>query len=188
MNNKISISTFFDEIYNETISNLKKQPKFTKDDLYYKIQSLTNDAKGSFGQKFLVDGFKKNGYKSANDNDKNKDWDIKLENYRIEVKTATLDVNNKFQHEGVHKTANYDLLIFLDIAPNQIFVKGILYNDIDFSKLHQRGSGRKIATGSGYKYDYTLKKHLEENNEIVLLEDLKKHIENWKEKLDKINN
>ncbi|MEZ0180442.1 hypothetical protein ['Camptotheca acuminata' phytoplasma] len=130
---------------------------------------------------------KQNGFKSFNDKDKNKDWDIKLENYRIELKTATLDVNNKFQHEGIHKTDNYDLLVFLDIAPNQIFLKGILYNEIDFSKLNLRGGGRKTATGAGFKYDYSLIKYLEENNEIITLQDLKKNANNWLEKLNKIN-
>jgi len=83
-----------------------------------------------------------------------------------------LDVNDKFQHEGVHKTANYDLLVFLDIAPNEIYVKGIIYEDIDFTKLHQRGAGRKQATGAGYKFDYSLKKHLQEKNEIKTFKDL----------------
>lgn len=188
MENKNSISTLFDEVYDEVLSTLKKIPKFKETDLYYKVQKLSIDAKGSFGQKFLINGFKKNGFKAINDKDKNKDWDIKLENYRVEVKTATLDVNNKFQHEGIHKTSNYDLLIFLDIAPNNIYVKGILYNEIDFSKLHQRGAGRKIATGVGYKYDFTLKQHIKEKNEIFFLEDLKQHIISWKEKLDIINN
>jgi hypothetical protein len=176
MPNKIFISDFFDEVHDIVKNNLKKPPKFTSEDLYYKIQNFSIDAKGSFGQQFLVNGFKKNGFRSNNDNDKNKDWDIKLENYRVEVKTATLDVNEKFQHEGVHKTDNYDLLIFLDIAPNKIFVKGILYDDIDFDKLHQRGAGRKIATGAGYKYDYSFKRHMEEKNELVMLGDLGKHI------------
>ncbi|WHQ36400.1 hypothetical protein [Spiroplasma sp. SV19] len=188
MNNKISITTFFDEIYDETIKNLKKPPKFNASDLYYKIKELSIDARGSFGQRFLVNAFKKSGFKASNDNDKNKDWDIKLENYRVEVKTATLDVNNRFQHEAVHNTANYDLLIFLDIAPNKIFIKGILYSEINFLETHQRGAGRKNATGAGFKYDYSLKKHLEEKNEIVFLDDLKEMIILWKERLDKFNN
>jgi|GEM_PF-6967460 len=73
MIDKNLISSFFDEIYNETLKNLKKTPKFNESDLYYKIQTLSIDAKGSFGQKFLVDAMKKNGFKANNDNDKNKD-------------------------------------------------------------------------------------------------------------------
>ncbi|GLH60569.1 hypothetical protein HGD80_03405 [Paulownia witches'-broom phytoplasma] len=135
----------------------------------------------------MVNAFKQNGFRSFNDKDKNKDWDIKLENYRIELKTSTLDVNNKFQHEGIHKTNNYDLLVFLDIAPNKIFLKGMFYNEINFKKLHLRGGGRKTATGTGYKYDYNLTKHLEEKNEIVILEDFQRHANIWIEKLNKIN-
>ncbi len=187
MNNKNLISVFFNSVYQETINNLKKPPKFNEKDIYYKLKLLSIDARGSFGQRFLVNAFKQNGFKSYNDKDQNKDWDIKLKNYRIELKTATLDVNNKFQHEGIHKTDNYDLLVFLDIAPNQIFLKGMLYNEIDFEKLHLRGGGRKTATGTGYKYDYNLKEHLKEKNEIVILEDFRRHANIWIEKLNKIN-
>jgi hypothetical protein len=170
MPNKMLISVFFDEIHDIIKNNLKKPSKFLPGDLYYKIQNFSIDAKGSFGQQFLVSGFERNGFRSNIDNDKNKDWDIKLENYRVEVKTATLDVNGKFQHESVHKTENCDLLIFLDIAPNKIFVKGILFDEINFDKL--------LIHGAGYKYDYSLTLHSKEGNELVELGDLGKHVNN----------
>ncbi|NWN45755.1 hypothetical protein [Candidatus Phytoplasma pruni] len=183
-----NISNFFNETYQKIINNIKNKNQFQENDLYYKIKNLSIDARGSFGQQFLVDGLKKIGLKTVNDNNKNKDWDIKVNNYRVEVKTATLDSQNKFQHEGIHKTHNYDLLIFLDIAPNQIFIKAVLYDEIDFSKLHQRGAGRKLATGAGYKWDYYLPQHQAENNQINSLSDLNHQALLWLEKLAKLNN
>lgn len=78
-------------------------------------------------------------------------------------------------------------MLFLDIAPNQIFIKVFLYDDIDFPKLHQRGSGRKHSTGVGYKFDYSFQRHLKEKNEIKYLTDLKKIFNELKQKLDKRN-
>lgn len=101
--NNDEIIYFFEEVYEYTVNNFKKNSKFKPNDLYFKIRQLQIDARGSFGQKFIMYGLKKNGFKARDDDDKNKDWDIEFENYRIEIKTATLDVNDKFQHEGALK-------------------------------------------------------------------------------------
>lgn len=57
--NNDEIIYFFEEVYQYTVNNFKKNSKFKPDDLYFKIRHLQIDARGSFGQKFIMYGLKK---------------------------------------------------------------------------------------------------------------------------------
>jgi len=74
MDKEESILNFSDEIYEDVLKNLKHKSKFSVKDRNFKIRSnLTIDARGSYGQTFLVEAIKKTGYRAKNDDDKNKD-------------------------------------------------------------------------------------------------------------------
>lgn len=94
------------------------------------------------------------------------DWDLKIGRMKFEVKTSSLDKNGKFQNEGLKKDGDYNGVLFLGIAPNDIYMYCIKIENIDFDNqkidhngvhvnLHNRGrdglEGR--ATGAGYKCD-----------------------------------
>lgn len=94
------------------------------------------------------------------------DWDLKIGRMKFEVKTATLDKNGKFQNEGLKKDGDYNGVLFLGIAPNDIYMYCIKIENIDFDNeridhngvkinLHNRGRDGldKNATGAGYKCD-----------------------------------
>lgn len=68
-------------------------------------------------------------------------------------KTSSLDVNKKFQNEGLHSDADYYGVLFLCVIPNQLYFKFIKKEDIPFASLHDR---RSAGTGSGYKWDHKL--------------------------------
>ena len=143
---KLAISVF-DEIEAEV--NLTT--KWKSDSRYIRIRHLQIDKRGSFGERLLRDIFSKerNITLSYQDGDQG-DWDIKINTIKIEVKTSSLDVNNKFQNEHIKNTANCDYICFIGIAPNAIYMRLEKISEINFNKLHNRG---KRGTGAGYKWD-----------------------------------
>lgn len=72
------------------------------------------------------------------------------ESYKIEVKTATIGSDGRsFQHERITKTG-FDLLIFVDITPNEIYVTAIPKNLLNYQDMHHRHPSGE------YKCDFTL--------------------------------
>lgn len=163
LNNKKQI---LNKILIEEIENTKKTTK--KSDLwnekspFYGLKLLSIDERGRNAQNFILTVFKNLGY-SVLDNDKiNNEWDIKIKNYRIEVKGALIDRSKKFQHESVRKSDVYDFIFFVDIALDKIFFGCCKYSNIPFEFLHERGRSNR-PTGSGYKWDinpYSMKSKL----------------------------
>ena len=120
-----------------------------------------------------------------NDGDQG-DWDLQIGKLKFEIKTSTLDVNNKFQNEGLKKEGKYDGILFLGVAPNDLYMYCIKKSRIDFNKqkikhngieihLHNRGNDEKskTATGAGYKCDFKLS----QMKKIDKLSDIKKIFE-----------
>lgn len=139
---------------------------WTEDSLYGHIRTIQIDKRGSFGERLvylsLSDYFQRRI--EYNDGDQS-DWDIKINNKKFEIKTASLDVNNKFQNERIKKDGDYFGLIFIGIAPNKIYIKCVKQTDINFDDLHNR---EEAKTGAGYKWDFKP----EEMTEIQTTEEL----------------
>ncbi len=69
----------------------------------------------------------------------------------VEIKTAALGRNaNSFQHENIERDRQYHALVFIDIAPNEIYMSWHAKSQIDLRALHRR------ATGIHYKWDTLL--------------------------------
>ena len=98
------------------------------------------------------------------------DWDLKFNDIKFEVKTSSIDVNGKFQNEWLKKDWDYFWILFIGVTPNQLYIKFIKKTDIDFSKLHDRGTRQ---TGRGFKWDLKYSDMISINN----LEDIKKEFE-----------
>lgn len=150
-----------DELFLKQIENTKitcKKPNpWTKNCKFFAITELTKDECGRNGQEFLQKVFNLGGYKTQGDNEKTGNWDIKVNNWRIEVKSAILGRNGGFQHDGIHKTNDYDFIFFLDVAQNEIYFSCCKYDNIPFESLHERGNESKRdkrTTGSGFKWDF----------------------------------
>jgi hypothetical protein len=124
------------------------------DSKYKDIRSLQIDKRGSFGERFFSQTLSKIYYRRLkieyNDGDQD-DWDLMFNGIKFEIKTASIDVNNKFQNEGIKQDGDYDAILFLGIKPNELYVKFVLKQNIPFNTLHNR---RKNGTGSGYKWDF----------------------------------
>ncbi|QNM93642.1 hypothetical protein H9M94_03550 [Mycoplasma sp. Pen4] len=149
-----------------------------KDDLFYEMKLLSIDQRGRVGEHFLRDVFQELNMNVEYINNAHGDFDLIVNNKRIEIKTATLDTNQKFQHEGIKDSDKWDAVAFLDIAPNQIYltiipkvsfrfnVSYINKNGVESKKgelnflnisqnIHFRGKDgtNNRATGAGYKVD-----------------------------------
>ena len=124
------------------------------DSKYKDIRSLQIDKRGSFGERFFSQTLSKIYYRRLkieyNDGDQG-DWDLMFNGIKFEIKTASIDVNNKFQTGGIKQDGDYDAILFLGIKPNELYVKFVLKQNIPFDTLHNR---RKNGTGSGYKWDF----------------------------------
>jgi hypothetical protein len=80
---------------------------------------------------------------------------------RVETKTARLGVSNSFQHEKIKDSSYTDFIIFVDYAPNSIYLTILKASEMDFSCEHKHPIlGRKIhhrKKEDSYKFDISLK-------------------------------
>lgn len=120
---------------------------------YRDYRSLQIDKRGSFGERFFEQALSRIYFRRLkieyNDGDQG-DWDLKFNDIKFEIKTSSIDVNGKFQNEGIKKDGDYDGILFLGVTPNDLYMKCIKHEDINFEKLHNRG---ERGTGRGYKMD-----------------------------------
>lgn len=165
----------------------------SKFELQRKIQI---DKRGSVGERFFASVLteiyhpRRIEYKDGDQGD----WDLKINGKKFEIKTSSLDTNNKFQNEGLKKDGDYDAILFLGIAPNNIYVRIVKKNDIDFDNLklsldseddcihlHNRGKYNKKdrVTGAGYKCDFKKEKMIEVKTLTDIKIEFDKKLKGW---------
>lgn len=145
----------FSEIENE-VNRLTQWKSTSK---YVRIRHLQIDKRGSFGERLLRDIFSKERNISLRYKDGDQgEWDIEINGIKVEVKTSSLDVNEKFQNEHIKDTDECDFICFIGLAPNNLYMRLEKISDIDFSRLHNRG---ERGTGAGYKWDFKIKDMIE---------------------------
>ena len=165
------------------------QPEIWKNSKYLQQRMIQIDKRGGIGERFFAEVLfrlypRRIEYKDGDQGD----WDLKINKIKFEIKTATLGKNGKkFQNEGLKKDGDYDGILFLGIGPNNLYVKFIKKNDINFDeqilivndqkiKLHHRAKdndANKKATGAGYKLDFNINQMLE----VKTLDDIKSEFE-----------
>lgn len=195
MNNEL------DKYFNNLIGEeLKMSSKWDPKDKFYNFRLLQIDKRGRIGEHFFRDIFEKiNLFNNYVDNSHG-DWDLEADGLKIEVKTATLDTNDKFQHEGIKESKKWDVIAFLDITPNNLYVTFIYKNEFEFGilelnknkiygkvivngksqNIHYRGkdSLNERATGAGYKVDLKLNDLIE----VKTINDIKNLWKDMKER------
>lgn len=148
----MEIEILANAVFSEIDGEVNATSKWKSTSKYARIRHLQIDKRGSFGERLLRDIFSKerNISLAYQDGDQG-DWDIKINDIKIEVKTSSLDVNDKFQNEHIKNTPDCDFVCFIGVAPDEIYMRLEKISEIDFSKLHNRG---KRGTGAGYKWDF----------------------------------
>lgn len=98
-------------VFNELEEEINKTTQWKSTSKYIRIRYLQIDKRGSFGERLLRDIFSKerNIALEYQDGDQG-EWDIKINGIKIEVKTSSLDVNNKFQNENIKNTNECDFI------------------------------------------------------------------------------
>lgn len=153
------ILTEIDNIAVPTMTRVAREAKGSwtnPEDIYYPYRHIQIDKRGSFGERFfeqaILAAFPRRITIEYKDGDQG-DWDLRINGYKFEIKTSSIDVNNKFQNEGLHDDGDYYGVLFLCVTPNQLYFKFVKKCDIPFGILHDR---RSAGTGSGYKWDHKL--------------------------------
>jgi hypothetical protein len=143
---------------------LSKKPKSSFDwhgSLYEKIQFISLDDKGDVGEEITYDILKNKNCNVEYEKGitgETKGWDVKSNGIKIEIKLATITVGTgMFQHENIESQRDFDAILFIDVAPNEVFLTAVRKKDILWKKLHRR------KTGGAYKCDFTIK-HIKNNN------------------------
>ena len=121
--------------------------------LYRSIRIFQIDARGKLGVTLIEDLLKDLGRTVVrNETDNLKDWNLSCDGIKYAIKTATLGKDgSSFQHETIYKTRDYDALIFVDIAPNAIYISIYVKADIQWDKIHLRN------VSDFYKWDTNIK-------------------------------
>ncbi len=144
----------------EEIKRRKPSQMFDwNDSLYEDIQFLTIDERGQLGEEITVEILKKFGCKisyEASVTGAEKGWDFISNGLKIETKLATITIGTGgFQHENLHPQRDFDGILFIDVAPNEVYLTAVCKKDIIWKKIHRRESGI-------YKCDFTIK-HIKDN-------------------------
>jgi hypothetical protein len=150
----------------------QKELNWKSNSRYEPLRTLSSiDDKGEVGE-MLLNEILKNHFnvkweKAVTSLDK--DWDIVINDIKIEVKTATMGNTAKtFQHEKFFKNREYDAILFLDFTPDNLYLTYAKKSDILWDKLHKRKVNDVLT--SEFKFDFSLK-NIKENK----IDKLKKH-------------
>lgn len=137
----------------------KKKLNWSTNSTYEPLRTMSSiDDKGDVGE-MLLNEVLKNKFDVVWEKAitrKEKDWDILVDGIKIEVKTATMGNSSiMFQHEKFFKNRKYDVIAFLDFAPDELYVTLAKKSDIIWEKLHKRTVDGVPTTE--YKFDFSLK-------------------------------
>lgn len=167
--------------------SIEDMPEKWKNSKFLKQRMIQIDKRGSVGERFFAEILlrlypRRIEYKDGDQGD----WDLKINKVKFEIKTSSLDKSNKFQNEGLKIDGDYDGILFLGIAPNDLYIKIVKKKDIDFkkqeltsdtgiTKLHNRGkyNMENKATGAGYKCDFKIF----EMKKVSTIQDVKEEFE-----------
>ena len=160
---------------NTLISILKryKNPNKWEGSLFGEIKLISNTHVGSVGQDFIEElckGFLFN-YSFPMDSQGNRlaqsPWDIMIEGITFELKTASEDINKCFQFNHIRYHRDYDAVLCLGIAPNNIYFDVWTKADIATNK-----AGRLVSMEKGANASYKLTKSYLELRDISTFKDV----------------
>ena len=84
------------------------------------VKLLSNTHVGNVGQDFIRDWCQAEGISWKDATSKQSSWDAEIDGKRYEIKTATEDTNGNFQFNHIRHHRDYDGVLCLGIAPNEI--------------------------------------------------------------------
>ena len=119
------------------------------------MRQLQIDRRGYVGEHMVVALLQASGRKvvyTEGEMADDKTWDVIADGLRYEIKTATIGANSEnFQHENIYDEHSWDGIIFVDIAPAEIYISCWAAHEINWDELHLR------KNEAFYKWDTSLK-------------------------------
>lgn len=157
---------------------------------FVKIRKLQLDNRGEVGEKFIAEALVAIGHKaeiSPITDPAKKHWDVLVDGtIKLEVKTATLGSNKVFQHENIEKERDFDAIVLLDIAPNEIYITFAAKSTLpwtqpnnNWTKTSRRMHRRRSS--AVYKWDLKLTDVL--HRQIKSIEDIREAYNNMVDSL-----
>jgi hypothetical protein len=155
------------EYLQNKVSEFSGKKNMWKGTRFEKVRDLTCDEVGQIGEDLIYSICNKNiieciwdKKKLSSLNDNGKVYDMLIGGKKIEVKTARLGEQGSFQHENLRNTGESDFWVFVDIAPNNIYVTVLKDFDLSLQKEHailgKKAHLRKKAFDQ-YKLDFSPK-------------------------------
>lgn len=158
-------------IHQERARQLEKDRHKWEEGRFNAFRKLSPDTKGDLGENFIVWLLCENGRAAecnagTDPTEKHWDIDVKSDEVTLEVKTATLGYSTpSFQHENLEQNRKCDGLVFLDIAPDTIYITCMCKHTFDWKGAHHRRHGIQ------FKKDLTLKWVREHGSEVKKMQD-----------------
>ena len=84
------------------------------------IKTLTNTHVGKVGEDFIMLWCQTHNLAWSLPSSTQSPWDIRIESITFEIKTATEDVNGRFQFNHIRRHREYDAVLVLGVAPDEI--------------------------------------------------------------------
>ena len=140
-------------IFKEIVERHKNHSKWEEGD-FIGIKSISNTKVGAVGQDFIESlcnilnipvefPLNKNNKRATQS-----PWDIKINDVRFELKTATEDTNGKFQFNHLRYHRDYQAVICLGVSPNDLYFNLWSKADIVTGKAGKLVSMEKSANAS----------------------------------------
>lgn len=129
------------------------------------VKELTNDHRGKLGEIIISQVFHYLNYNiddDISDNNIKPDghYDLKVENQRVEVKTACAETT--FQHEPLYRANVCDIVIFVDFTYDKYWISICKNNELPLGKDSEIFGGAKGKHGTlrknkddGWKLDFS---------------------------------
>lgn len=117
------------------------------------IKILSNTHVGNAGQDFIKQWCQAQNLTWESPESTQSAWDARIKNITFEIKTATEDVSGKFQFNHIRHHRDYQVLLVLGIAPNEILFNAWRKGDVVEGK-----AGRLATMDKGSSATFKLTK------------------------------
>lgn len=117
------------------------------------FKHLANTSKGDAGEEFIKEYAEAIGFVSEKNRIRQGDWDVKIDDKKIEVKCATEDTSGSFQFNHIRFDYKYDYLLCLGISPNDLLFRIWSKADVATDK-----AGTMVSMGRGQNSSFKLTK------------------------------
>lgn len=163
------MSDIIEAKYNEIMARSNETGPFDK------IKQFEGNAIGQIGEEFVKKAFVSSGVRIDNKNNTIHDeYDVKIEDTKIEVKTARKGSNNTFQFNGINPIYNVKYIILVGISASKIYYKVLEKSWLRYEHHEQayffkiNGKDFKlVAMNPGNSVNYKLTLNVKYLNEIT---------------------